>query len=155
MANTNDVNERLTSAITGTPQTLPDQRRQFLGSLRERVLLAIQVKDLDNSRTFRTFETHLKDFTDQTALINGKVDHSKMGPYLQLLAQENFAFTLVNKPETPEEPDSYALLIVSRTAVDQETINLLDIYPAATDTTTQSTTNKPEKKGFFSRLFHD
>lgn len=154
MANSDDVNDRLTTAMTGTPQTLPDQRRQFLGSLRERVLLAIHIKDLDNSRTFHTFETHLKDFPDQTALVNGKVDHSKMGPYLQLLAQENYTFTLVDKPETPAEPDSYALLIVSRSAVDQEKIDLLDLYPLTTPTT-KEVDKKPEKKGFLSHLFHD
>ncbi|WP_125608312.1 YueI family protein [Lapidilactobacillus bayanensis] len=155
MANVNDVNERLTTSMTGTPETLPDQRRQFLGSLRERVLLAIPIKDLANERTFRVFETHLRDFNDQTALINGKVDHRQMGPYLQLLAKENFAFTLVNKSETPIEPDSYALLIVSRTAVNQQTINLLDLYPLITTPTSKKTNEKPAKKSFFARLFHD
>jgi uncharacterized protein YueI len=154
MATPQDVNDRLTNAMYGSPQTLPDQRRRFLGSLRERTVLAIRVKDLQNSRTFDLFSRHLDDFTDRSALVNGKIDHQLMGPYLKLLAQKGFPFTLVNKPETPDDSDSYALLIVSREAVDQETINILELYPLAQSKPTETSDKKPEKKGWFSKLFH-
>ena len=154
MTTPQDVNDRLNNAMYGTPQTLPDQRRQYLGSLRERVLLAIRVKDLDNPRTFDLFKKHLADFPDRSALVNGKIDHQKMGPYLKLLAQEDFPFTLVNKPETPSEDDSFALLIIAQQAVDQKVVDLLDMYPLTSPSKPVTTDKASAKKGWFSKLFH-
>lgn len=155
MAQESNVNDRLNNAMYGTPQTLPDQRRQFLGSLRERVLMEIDVRDLNNPRTFQLFQAHLTEFRapEHTALVNGKIDHQLTGPFLKELAQANFPFTLVNKPETPDKPESVALLIVNASAVDKQTVNLLAQHPLTTPTTPASTDDKPKKKGFFERLF--
>lgn len=157
MSTPEDVNERLTNSLYGNPETLPDERRQYLGSLRERVSLAITVQEAANPRALALLEKHLADFPDQSALINGKVDHQQMGPYLQLLAKENYPFTLINKPETPAANDSLALLIVARQAINQEVIDIFQLYPAASTPLTTKTEREqptpPEKPGFFSRLF--
>ncbi|MCH4056786.1 YueI family protein [Lapidilactobacillus gannanensis] len=153
MTQETDVNNRLNNAMYGTPQTLPDQRRQFLGSLRERVLLELDVQDLNNPRALDLFQQHLDDYRDtkQSALINGKINHDLIGPYLKILAQQNFPFTLVNKPETPTEPKSPAILIVNEAAVNHETVNLLQLHPLAVKKDLPKK-EKPEKKGFFHHL---
>ncbi|WP_125766601.1 YueI family protein [Lapidilactobacillus wuchangensis] len=153
MTQETDVNNRLNNAMYGTPQTLPDQRRQFLGSLRERVLLELDIQDLNNPRAFDLFHQHLNEYRDpqQSALINGKVDHDLIGSFLKELAQQNFPFTLVNKPETPDEPTSTAILIVNEAAVNHETVNLLQLHPLTTSATTEKK-KQPEKKGFFHHL---
>lgn len=153
MTQESDVNNRLNNAMYGTPQTLPDQRRQFLGSLRERVLLELDVQDLNNPRAFTLFQQHLNEYRDpqQSALVNGKIDHDLIGPYLKELAQQNFPFTLVNKPETPAEPTSTAILIVNEAAVNHETVNLLQLHPLTVNSPAKKD-QKPEKKGFFHHL---
>ncbi len=46
---TEDLNTRLEHAAKGiTPQTCPEERRRYLGSLRERVLVRMTVKETDN-----------------------------------------------------------------------------------------------------------
>lgn len=155
MSQNQDVNQRLNDAIYGTPQTLPDQRRQYLGSLRERVLLEIKAADLTDARTLKLFQTHLADFTgqDASALVNGKLDHQLIGPYLKELAGANFPFTLVNKPETPDGSDCEAVLIVAKTAANLETVNLLARYPLKNFIPTPKPTKPAKKSGFFRNLF--
>lgn len=153
MSKNDDVNERLTNAMHGTPQTLPDQRRHYLGSLRERVVLAIKIKELQDERTLRLFKQHLQDYDGKTALVNGKVTRQLISPYMQTLAQANFPFTLVNKPETPYDAEAIALLIVADKAVDQKEIDILKQF--AQPATKPYTPPKKEKgkKGLLHDLF--
>ncbi|WP_261805700.1 YueI family protein [Lapidilactobacillus luobeiensis] len=155
MSESQDVNQRLSDAIYGTPQTLPDQRRQYMGSLRERVLLEIKASDLSDERTLKLFQTHLADFADEdtSALVNGKLDHQLVGPYLKELAIANFPFTLVNKPETPADEKSEAVLLVTRSAVNRETVDILALYPLKPFTPTPKPAKPTKKSGFFKRLF--
>lgn len=153
MSKNDDVNERLTNAMHGTPETLPDQRRHYLGSLRERVVLAIKIKELQDERTLPLFKKHLQDYKNKTALVNGKVTRQLISPYMQTLAQANFPFTLVNKPETPYDAEAMALLIVADKAVDQKEIDILTRFekPAAKPYTPPK--KEKGKKGFFHDLF--
>ena len=57
---TEDLNTRLEHAAKGiTPQTCPDERRRYLGSLRERVLVRMTVKETDNPDLDALFLDHL------------------------------------------------------------------------------------------------
>ncbi|NLD07911.1 MAG: YueI family protein, partial [Lactobacillus sp.] len=60
---TEDLNKRVEQAAQGiTPQTKPDERRLFLGSLRERVLVRLDNTEVKNSKLTVLFLKHIDDF---------------------------------------------------------------------------------------------
>lgn len=144
-----DLQAHLNSSIYGPPQTNPDERRQYLGSLRERCALFISNAEMAETTTLPAFTARfatLQKEADYSMLLNGKLDSDLTTPYLAAASQANFPFTLVNDDTANTAPTSCGLAIVAKTA-----INATDIRLTAP---TPPTTGTPEKKqSFFGKLF--
>lgn len=122
-----DPADRLLQNLNGTPQTLPDQRRLYLGSLRERVALAITNAQLKVDTTLPAFEAALKTYANDAnykVLLNGKVDISKTAPYMKAIKAQGLAFTLVNDDTASLAPDRFFLLVVNAQAINRGDISL-------------------------------
>ncbi|WP_164510001.1 YueI family protein [Lacticaseibacillus porcinae] len=122
-----DPTDRLMQNLNGTPQTLPDQRRLYLGSLRERVALAITNQQLQADTTLPAFVTALKTYAQDPTykvLLNGKVDMSKTAPYMKAIKAQGLAFTLVNDDTASLDAKRFFLLVVNQQAIDHEDISL-------------------------------
>lgn len=122
-----DPTDRLMQQLNGNPQTLPDQRRLYLGSLRERVALAITNQELAADTTLPSFVAALKPYAkDPTykVLLNGKVDVSKTAPYMKAIKAQGLAFTLVNDDTASLDPKRFFLLVVNQQAINRENIAL-------------------------------
>jgi len=66
---TEDLNKRVEQAAQGiTPQTKPDERRRFLGSLRERCLIRMDNTEVKNPELTALFLKHITDFKGYTIL---------------------------------------------------------------------------------------
>ncbi|WP_155285980.1 YueI family protein [Lacticaseibacillus zhaodongensis] len=140
----NNVQDHLTNAIFGARVTKPDERRHYLGSLRERVELRLTNHDMAIPSTVRRFRDILPQYEnkDLSVLINGKQGNGITGPYVKLCAENSIPFTLINNDNAQLDPDANGLLIVARTAVNQENIDLPPLPEA------------PKKKtGWFHSLF--
>ena len=60
---TEDLTKRVENAANGiTPQTRPDERRRFLGSLRERVFVRMTIKDCEDAKLTKLFMDHFADY---------------------------------------------------------------------------------------------
>lgn len=71
---TEDLNKRVEQAAQGiTPQTKPDERRRYLGSLRERVLVRLNNTEVKDPKLTALFLKHITDFKGYTILINGNI----------------------------------------------------------------------------------
>ena len=69
---TEDLNKRVEQAAQGiTPQTKPDERRSFFGSLRERCLIRMDNTEVNNPELTDLFLKHNTYFKGYTLLING------------------------------------------------------------------------------------
>ena len=136
-----NMQEHLNSAIYGPPQTKPDERRAYMGSLRERVALQVTNQALADPKRQAQVQPLLKDFHAHgyKALLNGKLDNAITGPYMKMLTDANVPFTLVAN-ETAQTADKAAgLLIVADTAINQSNV---DLPPLEQDP------EKPKKRGF-------
>lgn len=104
---TEDLNTRLEHAAKGiTPQTCPEERRRYLGSLRERVLVRMTVKETNNQELDTLFLDHLNDFKNYTILINGKMPQNKfISKLMSLCSQKDIKFTLINDETAKNEPE--------------------------------------------------
>lgn len=89
--------EHLYSALYGPPQTKPDERRKYMGSLRERVALCMCNVELADPKRQHVVLPFLKDSVDRNykALLYGKLDKLFTGPYMKLLSELYGCFTLV------------------------------------------------------------
>ncbi|MDE3314951.1 YueI family protein [Lacticaseibacillus zeae] len=138
-----NMQEHLNSALYGPPQTNPDERRRFMGSLRERVALRLSNKELADPDRQKQLAPLLKDFHDHgyKALLNGKLDNAVTGPYMKLLTDANIPFTLVANETAQTDDKAAGLLIVSDKAINQSTIDLPSLDQDQDKT-------KPKKRGF-------
>jgi uncharacterized protein YueI len=145
-ANDDQVQEHITSAIFGPRQTKIDERRHYLGSLRERVELRLSNDEMSEPATFRRFKAVLPQYLhkDLQVLINGKEGMGISGPYVKLCSHLEMPFTLINNDNAKLDPDESGLLIVAKEAVfrSDEEIKL----PPAPQT-------ESKKSGWFSSLF--
>ncbi len=137
---TEDLNTRLEHAAKGiTPQTCPDERRRYLGSLRERVLVRMTVKETDNRAL------------DYTILINGKMPQNKfISKLMSLCSQKDIKFTLINDETAKNEPDSTGVLVVSKTAINHYRIDINQVYAPEVP---HEQLSKPKKENFWDKLF--
>lgn len=141
-----NVQDHLNNAIFGGLQTKPDERRHYLGSLRERVALRITNDEMTEEKTQRRFRQAIQDYRDQpewNILLNGKLGIGTTSPYMKLCRDNDVPFTLINDGNAQLDPDEAGLLIVAKNAIDRpdSDIALPDLpEPKA-------------PKGFFGRLF--
>lgn len=140
-----DPTDRLMQQLNGNPQTLPDQRRLYLGSLRERVALAITNQESQADTTLPAFIKALKPYGQDATykvLLNGKVDISKTAPFMKAIKAQGLAFTLVNDDTASLDPKRFFLLVVNTQAINRDNITLPAIEPVA----------KPTKHRWFDRF---
>lgn len=122
-----DLNDRLTQSMNGTPQTRPDERRKYLGSLRERVALGITNQQLQQPQTLAACKQALAKYANAAGyklLLNGKLDVTQLAPYMQLARSVDLPFTSINDDTAHLEPEAYALLLVNQAAINQADIAL-------------------------------
>ena len=122
-----DPTDRLMQKLNGNPQSLPDQRRIYLGSLRERVALAITNQELNADTTLPAFVAALKPFAQDATykvLLNGKIDVTKTAPYMKAIQAQGLTFTLVNDDTAGKDPNRFFLLVVNQQAIKRENIAL-------------------------------
>ncbi|ANY13752.1 YueI family protein [Latilactobacillus curvatus] len=146
MSDNDQLQQHLDSAMHGAPQTNPDERRRYLGSLRERVFLGITNQELATAQA--KFEAHLTDYKPYSVLLNGK--NPAATDYLVALSAHGIPFTLVNNETAKTEPTAFGLLVVAKDAINHEAITLDTLYPDP-KTTTQDAPTK--KGGFLKHLF--
>lgn len=144
--NTDNVQDHINNAIFGGRQTKPDERRHYLGSLRERVALRISNDLMTEEKTQRRFRKALQNFTadpDLSVLINGKLGIGTTSAYMKLCNDAHMPFTLINDGNALLGADETGLLIVAKTNIDRtdDQIALPELPSPA------------EPKGFFGRLF--
>ncbi|KRK34619.1 YueI family protein [Loigolactobacillus bifermentans] len=144
---TENAEQRLTDQLAGTPVTKPEERRQYLGSLRERLYLRLTVAEITTT-AIGDFQAALKQIHDPAAklLLNGKLATSILQPYLKAATAQQLAFTVVNDETAQTTNTATGLLIVAPTAINRDKIQLAD-YVTLTPVTAKS------KRSLFERLF--
>ncbi|MDW5522300.1 YueI family protein [Carnobacterium maltaromaticum] len=146
-----DVNDYLTSGIYGTPQTKPEERNRYLGSLRERVYLSMSIEELSSLLYIDALKEELELHPDGQVLLNGEVNSHALGPYLKLCGQESVQFTIVTN-QFAKKSDT-GLLFVAANAVNQEVIAVSEKYPLADPTPKEEESVPTEKKSLLKRFF--
>lgn len=149
-----DLSKRVEQAAQGIiPQTKPDERRRYLGSLRERVYVRMNNTEVKDPELTSLFLKHIDDFKGYTILINGDItDDGFLGEVVAACNKKNIPFTLVNNETAKTGPEDSAVLVVSKNAINRQRIKITQVYAPEMPKTELKV---PEKKeSFWHKLLH-
>ncbi|MGX4763586.1 DUF1694 domain-containing protein [Holzapfeliella sp. JNUCC 72] len=143
------LNERLEqNGLTSTPQTNPDERRQYLGSLRERVLVRLSVAQLKDKSIVETLVNHIQSYQNYQVLINNKVNTPNASLIIRACSQNNIKFSLISDQSAQTADDKTGVLVVSSDAINEPVIDISQKYQ---EQPTESSA-KPEKSSVWSKF---
>jgi uncharacterized protein YueI len=137
-----NVEEVLQQGILGPLETKPDERRKFLGTLRERIIVSLMKSQVAEADIYPQVEQEVKKNPQANLFLNGNMDYSALSKYVKLAAKHNLEHTIVTNKEHDTE---IGLVLAMDHAIDKEEIYI-----------TKKEFNLPEppkSKGLFSKLF--
>lgn len=105
----------------GPLQLRKEERNQFLGEFRERVLKALTFAQIEEEGTYPEILAALKDSRAKKLIISRKADLSAAAEYIALAKEQNVSFTTVDSPDFKGE---IGLVVVSDEAVDVPDISV-------------------------------
>ncbi|MFC3928463.1 YueI family protein [Streptococcus caprae] len=145
-----DINETLTRAAHGENRLDPDQQRQFLGTFRERVVIAVSLEQAQQEETLRFFPNFLNQESANDPNLSLKISPAlsmaKQMAYLKLAQEVHIDATIVDETSANSP---YGLVLHTDHAIDKENIDF--IIPEETATSTKK--EPEEKKSFWKKLF--
>lgn len=150
---TEDLNKRLEMEAQGvTPQTRPDERRRYLGSLRERVYVRLTVAETQDPHATHLFMQHFSDFKNYEVLINGRMPQNEsVNQIMTKCGQTNTPFRLINDQTAQTSQTATGILVVAKTALNRPRIEINQVYAPEMPKEQLSSSHKPS---FWHRLFH-
>ncbi|WP_210367267.1 YueI family protein [Bacillus sp. REN3] len=134
----NKVDEYLQQGIHGAKQTKPDERRRFLTTLRERVVIALTKAQVMKKGVEMEVLVLMDENPSAHLFLNGNISYSYLSKYIKAAKKRGIEFTIVTNKEYDSE---LGLVFAHDHAIDKE-----DIYLAKKKPQVQL----EEKKGLFS-----
>lgn len=152
-ANPNSVNDRLDQANKGgggSPQIDPDQQRKYMGTFRERVSLAIPVKDVGSIFAQKALILDIKKHPNYVVFIN-QLSSDDTVNYMKIATKYNADFDM--KTGYPTNSDSYGILLVNKnTAINQAPILWNRKYPNVIPKSNNSKKETKHSEGFWTKV---
>ncbi|MFB5197909.1 YueI family protein [Neobacillus sp. KR4-4] len=139
------VDEVLQQGIYGPLQTKPDERRKFLGTLRERIVLALTKSQVGEANIYPQVEKQMKEKPQSHLFLNGNMSYETLSKYVKLATKYKVEHTLVTNKDHDSE---IGLVLAMDHAIDKE-----DIYITNKEPNIIKDEGK-KSKGFFSKLFN-
>ncbi|MYL21733.1 DUF1694 domain-containing protein [Halobacillus litoralis] len=136
-----DLEDYLQEGIYGSRETNPGERREFLGTLRERILLALTNGQVMQEEGFEELEKEMSRWPKATLLLNGEISYRFLSPLKDLADKHNIHHTTISNQETETE---YGAVLTLDYAVEKEEIHY---HPPVEQE------EAPERKSFLKRWF--
>ncbi|MCP8616197.1 YueI family protein [Salirhabdus salicampi] len=115
------VDDYIQEGIYGAKETKPDERRRFLGSLRERTVLALTKAQVMKGLGQEEMKEEMRQHPKAKLLLNGQVHSRFFTPYKQIAKQMKVPYTNVSNRDA--KSDLGAILTYDE-AIDKEHIFL-------------------------------
>ncbi|MFC5603806.1 YueI family protein [Sporosarcina koreensis] len=141
-----NIDDYIQQGIYGTLQTKPDERRKFLGTIRERIVIALTKEQVREKGIYQEVEDAIKENREARLYLNGNIHYGVLSKYTKIASRYNVNYTFVtNKNHNTE----IGLLLAYDHAINKE-----DIYvKKPTPTEKPKQTNKKDLFSVFSKLF--
>lgn len=134
------VEEVLQQGIYGPLETKPDERRKFLGTLRERIIVALRKLQVGEAEVYPAVEQEMMKNPQAHLYLNGTMNYEELSKYVKLASKYKLEHTIVTNKEHDTE---IGLVLAMDHAIDKEEIYI-----------TKKDPEKPKvKKSFFAKIF--
>lgn len=90
------LEEILQRGMFGNKETLPEERKLFLGTISERIYLALTNKQVRKRGMYAEAKELMKKLQDVHLYINGELNYPAYSNYIQAANQFAVSFTIVN-----------------------------------------------------------
>jgi len=138
------VDEVLQQGIYGQLETKPDERRRFLGTLRERIVVALTKIQVAETDVYPQVEKAMKEKPQSHLFLNGNMSYETLSKYVKLAKKYKIEHTLVTNKEHDSE---IGLVLAMDHAIDKEEIYITSKEPEPPELEVK------KSKGFFSKIF--
>ncbi|KIL47022.1 YueI family protein [Jeotgalibacillus campisalis] len=135
------VDDYLQDGIYGAKETLPDERRKYLGTIRERIEFVLYQNQVREESVYPEIKQAAKENHDLKMFLNGNMNYRFYSKYIQLADEHKLPYTVVSNKEHNAE---YGLVLAHSDAVEKADIEI----PKR-----KNVKEKKEKPSFFKRLF--
>lgn len=111
----------LQQGMYGPKQTKPDERRRFLGTLRERIIVALMKSQVKEQEIYPQVEQLMKKHPESMLFLNGNIEYALLSKYLMLAKKYKIEQRIVTNKEFDTE---IGLVLGMKYAIDKEEIYL-------------------------------
>ncbi|WP_373894943.1 YueI family protein [Virgibacillus sp. CBA3643] len=139
-----NIDDYLTEGMYGTRRPKEEEREQFLGTLRERIVIALTKGQVMSDKALEELEEAMKNNTQAKLLINGRIAYRFLQEERKLADKYNIPYTTITNKEN--ETDIGAVLTYDY-AIDKE-----EIFIESEPEEESEETNETENGSFFSRI---
>ncbi|WP_242142872.1 MULTISPECIES: YueI family protein [unclassified Bacillus cereus group] len=122
MVNKN-VEDYLQEGIYGQKQNKPEERNMYLGTLRERVEIALTIGQVMRSTIYSEVTKSMNSSQNLHLFVNGSIAYPHLSKYIKLANEKNVPFTIVQNKGTHTP---IGLVVAHHTAVDKSQIYVED-----------------------------
>lgn len=137
-----NVEDILQQGIHGPLETKPEERREFLGTLRERIIIALKRGQVAEKGVYPQVEQEMQKNRKAHLFLNGNMPYESLSKYVKLAAKYNLEHTIVTNNEHNTE---IGLILAMDHAIDKE-----EIYVTKK---VKTYTEAKKSKGLFAKIF--
>lgn len=136
------VDEVLQQGIYGAMETKPDERRKYLGTLRERIIVAMKKSQVAETEIYPQIEQLMKENSQAHLFLNGNMSYEDLSKYVKMANKQKIEHTIVTNKEHDSE---IGLVLAMDHAIDKEEIYITKMIAVQQEV--------KKSKGFFAKLF--
>ena len=114
-----DIDDYIQQGIHGDKQTNPDERRKFLGTLRERIVIALTQSQVRETGIYKQVEDAFKENGKAHLYLNGNMSYSELSKYTKAAGDNRIEYTIVTNKDHNSE---IGLVLAYDYAIDKEEI---------------------------------
>jgi uncharacterized protein YueI len=115
-----NIHDYLSRGMYGNKETNVDERKQFLSTIRERVIVALTNRQVMKNVTYAPIVQLIKDYPDCHLYLDGDLDYSFLSKYIKMVNKMNVPFTIVN--EVNHETEIGLVLATKNRAINKDDI---------------------------------
>jgi uncharacterized protein YueI len=139
----NKVDEILQQGIYGPKEIKPEERKRFLGTLRERIVVALTQAQVRDNSVNTELERIMKENAKAHLYLNGQIEYETLSRFLKMARNIGMQFTIVNNQDVETD---IGLVVAYDHAIDKEEIFIKKVLKYEDKGT------KQEDNGFFDKL---
>ncbi|PZG32720.1 DUF1694 domain-containing protein [Listeria ivanovii] len=116
-----NIDDYLEKGMYGAKEINPAEKKKYLGTYRERVLVALTKEEVLSQQLLSELEKAILESPDSKLLLNGLLHYNSMRPYIKLAEKCKHKFSIVSRLEGETE---FYLVLACQKAINKEDIHL-------------------------------